>query len=119
MSLETEYRPDDIYAKKVRDLSNKYKSIRRTRPDGNCFFRAFAYAYFEKLLTDKQEYQRFYDIASKCKDNLVNLGFPKFTVEDFHETVSLLIDLFNKYKNYNLFINKSIHMYIFFSLWKL
>lgn len=90
MSLETEYRPDDVYAKKVRDLSSKYKSIRRTRPDGNCFYRAFAYVYFEKLLDDKQEYQRFYDIAAKSKENLVNLGFPKFTVEDFHETVSFI-----------------------------
>lgn len=90
LSLEMEYRPDDVYAKKVRDLSSKYKSIRRTRPDGNCFFRAFAYAYFERLLEDKQEYQRFYDIASKSKETLVNLGFPKFTVEDFHDTVRIL-----------------------------
>lgn len=87
-SLENEYHPDDVYAKKVRDLASKYKNIRRTRPDGNCFYRAFAYAYLEKLLEDKQEYQRFYELASKSKDNLVNLGFPKFTVEDFHETVS-------------------------------
>ncbi|KAK6636326.1 hypothetical protein RUM43_009985 [Polyplax serrata] len=96
LSLEMEYRPDDVYAKKVRDLSSKYKSIRRTRPDGNCFFRAFAYAYFERLLEDKQEYQRFYDIASKSKETLVNLGFPKFTVEDFHDTFMEVIDNIGK-----------------------
>ena len=31
---------------------------------------------------------RFYTYASKSKDNLVSLGFPSFTIEDFHDTVS-------------------------------
>lgn len=31
---------------------------------------------------------RFQDIANKSKDELINLGFPQFTIEDFHETVS-------------------------------
>lgn len=93
-SLENEYHPDDVYAKKVRDLANKYKSIRRTRPDGNCFYRAFAYAYLERLLVDKQEYERFYEVASKSKDNLVTLGFQKFAVEDFHDTVSNFTPIF-------------------------
>ena len=31
---------------------------------------------------------RFYSYASKSKDNLVSLGFPSFTIEDFHDTVS-------------------------------
>lgn len=30
---------------------------------------------------------RFQEIASKSRDELINLGFPKFTLEDFHETV--------------------------------
>jgi len=28
-------------------------------------------------------------LASKSKENLVALGFPQFTVEDFHDTVSI------------------------------
>jgi ubiquitin thioesterase protein OTUB1 len=31
---------------------------------------------------------RFHDLAAKSKENLVALGFPQFTVEDFHDTVS-------------------------------
>lgn len=76
---------------KVKDLSAKYKYIRRTRPDGNCFFRAFSYAYLEHLATDKQEYEKFYEIAKNSKEILVALGFPQFTVEDFYETVSILL----------------------------
>ena len=33
---------------------------------------------------------RFKEVASKSKDDLVTLGFPEFTIEDFHETVRLL-----------------------------
>ena len=31
---------------------------------------------------------RFRNFAAKSKDELVALGFPAFTVEDFHDTVS-------------------------------
>ncbi|KAJ8895452.1 hypothetical protein PR048_000785 [Dryococelus australis] len=86
VSLLEEYADDDIYRQKVQYLMEKYKNIRRTRPDGNCFFRAFAYAYFEYLLDNKKEYERFHEVAQKSKDDLVSLGFPQFTVEDFHDT---------------------------------
>lgn len=85
--LEKEYEGDEIYLSKVKVLGQKYSHIRRTRPDGNCFFRAFSYAYLEKLLNNRDEYNKFCDLASKSKDNLVALGFPQFTVEDFHDTV--------------------------------
>ncbi|KOB77566.1 Ubiquitin thioesterase otubain-like protein, partial [Operophtera brumata] len=85
-SLEKEYNEDPVYLLKVKDLSSKYKQIRRTRPDGNCFFRAFSYAYLEQLLIDKKEYDKFYEIAKNSKDILVALGFSQFTVEDFYET---------------------------------
>jgi hypothetical protein len=32
---------------------------------------------------------RFHEIAAKSKDDLVALGFPHFTVEDFHDTVRI------------------------------
>lgn len=89
-SLEKEYFEDPVYLLKVKDLTSKYKHIRRTRPDGNCFFRAFSYAYLENLLTDKTEYEKFYEIAKNSKDILVALGFSQFTVEDFYETVSVV-----------------------------
>lgn len=87
LSLSKEYaKDDDVYLEKLKDLQTKYQNIRRTRPDGNCFFRAFSFAYLESLLNDKQEYNRFCEIASKSKDNLVALGFPQFTIEDFYDT---------------------------------
>lgn len=87
-SLDKEYATDEVYLGKVKDLASKYKYIRRTRPDGNCFFRAFTYAYIERLLEKREEFDAFYKLAEVSKNSLVELGFPQFTVEDFYDTVS-------------------------------
>lgn len=86
-ALESEYAEDLVYLSKAKVLGEKYSFFRRTRPDGNCFFRAFSYAYLERLISNKEEYEKFRELALKSKDNLVALGFPQFTVEDFHDTV--------------------------------
>lgn len=85
--LDTEYVDDPIYSSKLKHLASKYKSIRKTRPDGNCFFRAFAYAYLEYLVKNKEDYQKFHELSVQSKDRLIMLGFPQFTLEDFHDTV--------------------------------
>lgn len=87
--LEEEYVADPIYAAKARDLAEKYTSMRRTRPDGNCFFRAFSYAYLERIVENKKDYDKFYALIQKSKDNLITLGFTQFTVEDFYDTVCI------------------------------
>lgn len=69
-------------------MKKEYELMRRTRPDGNCFFRAFAFAYFESLLNDSIELDRFSQVATKTKDDLIKLGVLAFTVEDFHDNVS-------------------------------
>ncbi|CAG2158352.1 unnamed protein product [Oppiella nova] len=108
--LVNEYSADDhIYRHKIFDLQKSYAFIRKTRPDGNCFFRAFSFGYFEYLLRDRQELDRFWPIAQQSKDKLVEQGFPQFTIEDFHEVfmdilkkiregikVEELVELFNE-----------------------
>ncbi|XP_060531446.1 ubiquitin thioesterase otubain-like [Cylas formicarius] len=86
MSLNAEYASDKIYLEKVKDLASRYQYIRRTRPDGNCFFRAFSFANIERLLTKKDEFNKFYKLAEDSKNVLVALGFQQFTVEDFYDT---------------------------------
>ncbi|KAI4463417.1 ubiquitin thiolesterase protein otub [Holotrichia oblita] len=85
-SLNAEYSSDEVYLQKIKDLASKYKFVRRTRPDGNCFFRGFSYGYIEKLLSNKDEFKTFYTLAENSKSSLVELGFPQFTVEDFYDT---------------------------------
>lgn len=45
-------------ATSLQDLHKKYSYIRKTRPDGNCFYRAFGFSHLEALLEDSKELQR-------------------------------------------------------------
>ncbi|XP_014259393.1 ubiquitin thioesterase otubain-like isoform X2 [Cimex lectularius] len=91
-----EYKNDEIYQNKVKNLCGKYDSFRRTRPDGNCFFRAFAFAYLEQLLDKKEEYESFRELAKRSKEKLIALSFPKFTLEDFHDVFMEVVNKVGK-----------------------
>ncbi|KAK7506803.1 hypothetical protein BaRGS_00001654 [Batillaria attramentaria] len=85
--LVEEYaKEDQVFRQKLADLGTRFTHIRKVRGDGNCFFRGFGFAYLETLLSDDAELARFKEIATKSKEELVALGFPQFTIEDFHET---------------------------------
>lgn len=43
-----------VFAKKIDSLSHSFSSMRRTRGDGNCFYRAFIFSYLEGLLLHSQ-----------------------------------------------------------------
>lgn len=73
-------------------MLSKYSHIRRTRPDGNCFFRAFCYAYLERLIKNKDEFKEFIERVQSNQAELIKMGFPQFTVEDFYETVSEIVE---------------------------
>lgn len=47
-----------VAAASFQDLHKKYSYIRKTRPDGNCFYRAFGFSHLEALLDDSKELQR-------------------------------------------------------------
>ncbi|XP_018327409.1 ubiquitin thioesterase otubain-like [Agrilus planipennis] len=98
-TLAKEYASDDIYLEKIKDLSSKYRFVRKTRPDGNCFFRSFSYANLERLLYDRDDFINFYKVAEASKDGLVALGFPQFTVEDFYDTFMEVLNRIGDIKN--------------------
>lgn len=86
--LKTDYQEDDdIYQNKIKNLERDYEHLRRTRPDGNCFFRAFGFAYFESLIGEENagELDKFIKFTRKSKDDLIKLGLPAVTIEDFFE----------------------------------
>lgn len=95
--LKNDYQPDDdIYQNKIDQLEKDYDCIRRTRPDGNCFFRAFSFAYFEALLDDKErmDLDKFIEFTKTSKDELIKLGLPSVTIEDFYEVfLDILVNI--------------------------
>lgn len=92
MSLEKEFADDEVYLAKIKHLEKKYRRFRRTRGDGNCFYRAFGFAYMELLLQDRDELARFRALIEASKQDLISLGFPQFTIEDFHDVFIEVLD---------------------------
>ncbi|KAI3983454.1 hypothetical protein MKX01_038874, partial [Papaver californicum] len=84
--LSEEYQSgSSILLEKIQVLSESYAAIRRTRGDGNCFFRSFMFSYLEHILEsqDKAEVDRITANIEQCKKTLQSLGYADFTFEDF------------------------------------
>ncbi|URE03264.1 Peptidase C65 Otubain [Musa troglodytarum] len=74
-----------ILQEKIKLLAEQYAALRRTRGDGNCFYRSFMYSYLEHILEtqDKAEVDRILANIEQCKKTLQVLGYADFTFEDF------------------------------------
>jgi ubiquitin thioesterase protein OTUB1 len=81
----TEYASDPVYRDKVEELRKTYAALRRMRPDGNCFFRAFSYAALEGLLGKVPEAQAFRAKVTASREKLTTAGFVQFTIDDFYD----------------------------------
>ena len=93
-SLLSEYSFEDhVYRSKIADLKSVYGTMRRSRPDGNCFFRAFAFSLLDSLIGDVPEIDRLTRVGKQVQADLRSLGF-SFTVDDFAEVfLETLADL--------------------------
>ncbi|KAL4278867.1 hypothetical protein GQ457_03G006870 [Hibiscus cannabinus] len=74
-----------ILLEKIKVLDQQYAAIRRTRGDGNCFFRSFMFSYLEHILEsqDRAEVDRIKGNVEECRKTLQSLGYTDFTFEDF------------------------------------
>ncbi|GER55320.1 ubiquitin thioesterase otubain-like [Striga asiatica] len=86
LSLAAEYKSgNSVLLEKIKVLMEQYSAIRRTRGDGNCFFRSFMFAYLEHILEsqDRVEVDRVTANVEECRKTLLCLGYAEFTFEDF------------------------------------
>jgi len=83
--LEVDFASDEVFRAKVVKLGEIYSEFRRTRPDGNCFFRAVGFRLFELMLENLDEFSKVKKAVEGSKDEMVKLGMPEFTVEDFYD----------------------------------
>ncbi|XP_006659639.3 OVARIAN TUMOR DOMAIN-containing deubiquitinating enzyme 1-like [Oryza brachyantha] len=91
-SLAAEFQSGSpILQEKIKLLGEQYDALRRTRGDGNCFYRSFMFSYLEHILEtqDKAEVDRILIKIEQCKKTLADLGYIEFTFEDFF---SIFID---------------------------
>ncbi|KAL6977671.1 ubiquitin-specific protease otu1 [Sarracenia purpurea var. burkii] len=85
-SLAAEYQSGSpILLEKIKILSEQFAAIRRTRGDGNCFFRSFMFSFLEHILEaqDREEVNRLTANVENCRKTLQSLGYADFTFEDF------------------------------------
>ncbi|CAE6440400.1 unnamed protein product [Rhizoctonia solani] len=71
-----------------------WQAIRRTRGDGDCFYRSLAFAYVEKILTASEPGLAVATSLSHLESTLPLLeraGFQKIVFEDFYEAFAELI----------------------------
>ncbi|KAE8730308.1 Ubiquitin thioesterase otubain-like [Hibiscus syriacus] len=74
-----------ILLEKIKVLEQQYAAIRRTRGDGNCFFRSFMFSYLEHILEsqDRAEVDCIKCNVEECRKTLQSLGYAELTFEDF------------------------------------
>ncbi|KAJ0103682.1 hypothetical protein Patl1_05466 [Pistacia atlantica] len=98
-ALASEYQSGSpILLEKIKMLGEQYAAIRRTRGDGNCFFRSFMFSYLEYILEsqDRAEVDRVKANVEECRKTLQSLGYADFTFEDFFALIVVTI-IFSKF----------------------
>lgn len=77
----------------VEDLARRYRMMRRVRGDGNCFYRAFLFAYLAGLVEGgvgeggkrKKEWEMLAHTVKDSKGWLVEVGFEEVAIDMFWE----------------------------------
>lgn len=95
-ALSEEYEGATTYLLKIKSLEEQgWKGIRRSRGDGDCFYRSLAFCYVERLLNEStQKAKDTLDSLNNLLPLLYQANFQKDIVQDFFEPfVSLLESL--------------------------
>ena len=85
--LTEEYKSNEEYLKSIENISKKYKTYRKVRRDGNCFYRSFIYLLFEHICI-KNDKILFEKIKQKIIDSKIlteKNGFEWSVVQDFYD----------------------------------
>ncbi|KAH8548546.1 peptidase C65 Otubain-domain-containing protein [Umbelopsis sp. PMI_123] len=84
-SLEKEFEDNKPFLEKVQKLKETNDELRKCRGDGNCFFRAFAFAWFESLMRNPQLFKPALEKLKSTTELLLNGGFQELAFEDFYD----------------------------------
>mmetsp|Transcript_22266 Transcript_22266/g.51427 ORF Transcript_22266/g.51427 Transcript_22266/m.51427 type:complete len:230 (-) Transcript_22266:24-713(-) len=83
--LRAQYASNPGFLPKIDGLGRRFAAIRRTRPDGNCFYRAYLYGIFEAIVGKAAPLTEFAARAKASLDFCLGAGYERVALEDFHE----------------------------------
>ena len=84
--LLEDYKDNIGFSNSIKEITNKYKYIRKVRRDGNCFNRSFIYRLFEYICmkNNKELYEKIKKKIFEAKDLIKNNGYDWTFIEDFY-----------------------------------
>jgi len=90
--LKAQYAGNSEFLPKVVGLQERCTAMRRTRPDGNCFYRAYLFGILEQLGGQKGQHANFEARAKSSLEYCINAGYERVTIEDFYEEFMTCVD---------------------------
>ena len=100
--LLDDYKSNAEYSTSIKQITDKYKYIRKVRRDGNCFYRSFIYRIFEyiSLKNNKNLYDHVVKKISEAKDLIIRNGYDWAFIEEFYNNFySQFHQCFNSLQN--------------------
>ena len=84
--LLDDYKSNQEYSNSVKQITDKYKYIRKVRRDGNCFYRSFIYRIFEYICikNNKNLYEHIVKKINESKELIKRNGYDWSFIEDFY-----------------------------------
>ena len=88
--LLSDYENNFNYSKSIKEITNKYKFIRKVRRDGNCFYRSFIYRLFEHICmkNNKELFEYIKKKITDAKDLIQNNGYDWTFIQDFYNILN-------------------------------
>ncbi|KAB0402422.1 hypothetical protein E2I00_001404, partial [Balaenoptera physalus] len=88
LSILRDHPENRIYQRKIQELSKRFTAIRKTKGDGNCFYRALGYSYLESLLGKSREILKFKERVLQTPNDLLAAGFEEHKFQNFFNASS-------------------------------
>ncbi|XP_066132056.1 ubiquitin thioesterase OTUB2 isoform X4 [Saccopteryx bilineata] len=96
LSILRDHPENRIYQRKIQELSKRFTAIRKTKGDGNCFYRALGYSYLESLLGKNREILKFKERVLQTPNDLVAAGFEEHRFRNFFNAFYSVVELVEK-----------------------
>lgn len=84
--LMEDYKSNSEYANSVKQITDKYKHMKKVRRDGNCFYRSFIFRLFEYICikNNKALYEHVIKKIKEAKDLIERNGYDWSFIQDFY-----------------------------------